>query len=610
MKRLFILAMVAMALILTTTLATPQTQSPPRFAQFPRLFTETVNGRLEFSNELKEDLCTFPIQTGGNYTFDGYKGDDWTGVSIDRGEYYEYTLSFCAVSTETECSAQNGSLCQYKPSEGNQFIASLASFNSTPAPTLSYIDPAQGVDAGLKLIFSGSGSPCQSSPLVIGHRTTTINITCDLTAQERKFTVFEYETCFYEVNLKTPAVCCLNCQTDCDPTHSKCLNGGYISFDRMNQWCNPQCTCPNNWQNSKENLAYIFKNSTTIDTSENSTHKSGCDECSLPCSNHLISHNRLPTGKADPTCQTCICEKGYSGPICNCKELFFSLSFSSFPSEFKSPNLHAAQSSTRLESLNEFRAQLLYLNQIESYLRTVLESSEVKVVYWKLITEKNHTLLTLTVNIPAYCSTNLQVMDLENFSSLSTQPTDHIYDSLQRFINDINNTKGFGVQNFLPQIPVQLSKSIYNPSCAPNDFSIGSKYDCNTARGISPFPNEFTVKKSNSNNIELIIPIIILSVLVGVLIGYIIFSKVYTSSQESSGKKSEKIEAEAEAATTTDQPTPTDLVETDSTAVKSTQVDDETPQEGEKSNSSPESDPTVESIQVITETGSVESTAV
>jgi hypothetical protein len=78
MKRLFILAMVAMALILTTTLATPQTQSPPRFAQFPRLFTETVDGGFDFSNELKEDLCTFPIQSG-DYSFDAYKGDDWTG---------------------------------------------------------------------------------------------------------------------------------------------------------------------------------------------------------------------------------------------------------------------------------------------------------------------------------------------------------------------------------------------------------------------------------------------------------------------------------------------------------------------------------------------------
>jgi len=81
MKRLFILAMVAMALILTTTLATPQTQSPPRFAQFPRLFTQTVDGGLEFSNELKADLCTFSTPDGVDHSFEAYKGDDWTGFS-------------------------------------------------------------------------------------------------------------------------------------------------------------------------------------------------------------------------------------------------------------------------------------------------------------------------------------------------------------------------------------------------------------------------------------------------------------------------------------------------------------------------------------------------
>jgi hypothetical protein len=261
------------------------------------------------------------------------------GLKFSNSEHFEYTLSFCGLSTDPQCAALNGSLCQYRPDQGKKSTASVASFTATPAPTLSYIDPTKGIDAGLRLLFSANGSPCQVSPGVIVNRAAAINITCDPTAQERKFTITENKRCFYEVDLKTSAACCLNCQPDCDPTHSKCLNDGYINFDPINQQCDPQCTCPNNWQNSKENLAYIFKNSTTIDTSENSTHKSGCDECSLPCSNHSISHNGLPTGKADPTCQTCICEKGYSGPTCNCKELFSSLSFSSFPSEFKSSNI-------------------------------------------------------------------------------------------------------------------------------------------------------------------------------------------------------------------------------------------------------------------------------
>jgi hypothetical protein len=105
MKHLFILAAVFIALIFATRLELlPKPNHPPRFAQFTRLFTETANRGFDFSNELKEDLCTFPLPYSGSYTFKTYKGE--TGVGLGGREYYQYTLSFCAISTEPQCSAQ------------------------------------------------------------------------------------------------------------------------------------------------------------------------------------------------------------------------------------------------------------------------------------------------------------------------------------------------------------------------------------------------------------------------------------------------------------------------------------------------------------------------
>jgi hypothetical protein len=227
----------------------------------------------------------------------------------------------------------------------------------------------------------------------------------------------------------------------------------------------------------------------------------------------------------------------------------------------------------------------------------------VKIVRWDLVTENDHTLLTLTVNI-SYCSQAM--MNLQTSSNLSTQSTDDIYASIQHFIDNINDindtTNGFGVIGFLPQTPIQLSTSIYDPRSAPNDLSIRTTSDCTTASSQSPLPDEPTVQKSNSKNIGLIIPIIVLSVLVGVLIGYIVFLKVRTSSQQPREKESQKMQTEA--ATVTDQPTPTDLVETDSAIIQSAKGEDVKPID------SPDSGQAVESIQVIVETEPVEPTAV
>jgi flagellar basal body-associated protein FliL len=197
---------------------------------------------------------------------------------------------------------------------------------------------------------------------------------------------------------------------------------------------------------------------------------------------------------------------------------------------------------------------------MQYHFQATLGVANTTVVYWKKTAEKGKDdILTLTVNIPTYCASELMIMESEKLSGFSVQAaTDNIYSSLQNFIDELNDaTRVFGVDGFKPQTPVQLSTSVYNPTCAPNDFSIGSTYDCKSANGVSPFPQDVT-KVSNgdkSNKTALIAIIIALSVVIAVMVGvgialyFIMFKRSESPPKQPKQKKTEAKKA------TTDQPT-------------------------------------------------------
>jgi hypothetical protein len=98
------------------------------------MYASIFNSDGTFTEQVRNDLCSFP-----EHDFSSYSGDNWVGTDSTDPGHYDYEFTFCAVSEEGKCKARNGSLCQYDVTKDREFTDSLASFSASPAPTVTYV---------------------------------------------------------------------------------------------------------------------------------------------------------------------------------------------------------------------------------------------------------------------------------------------------------------------------------------------------------------------------------------------------------------------------------------------------------------------------------------
>lgn len=189
-----LLLCVLVVLALTFTTSTASTDAfKARFLQLMTADQATINASPELS-ELKAEVCKFPL-----LDLSSLKGKIIDIVDPLNTDHYAYKFSFCHDSTEKQCAANNGALCQYDQTQGNAYVASLASWTNSPPPTLSQTKPDDKT-SGYTLSFT-NGDDCGLG------RKRSVDMALKCPTKGATATITENQTCVYEVSIPVKAAC-------------------------------------------------------------------------------------------------------------------------------------------------------------------------------------------------------------------------------------------------------------------------------------------------------------------------------------------------------------------------------------------------------------------
>jgi len=151
---------------------------------------------------------------------------DLSGLTRTNGGFltgaaatFEYQFNPCGVvNVSASCSSGGATICQ---SENNIFVAVVASWTRTPAPTWQ-LSNANDPTAGVQQVFN-NGDSC--SP---GVRSATITYHCD-TVNSTSFTISESPTCNFNVDITSTLACPNVCNCN---GHGTCNSAGTCNCDK------------------------------------------------------------------------------------------------------------------------------------------------------------------------------------------------------------------------------------------------------------------------------------------------------------------------------------------------------------------------------------------
>eukprot|EP00461_Guttulinopsis_vulgaris_P000018 UN00018 len=191
-------------LILALTINTIRADDVALGRRFRSLFTSTeaeiaADPKL---SELAASVCSFDV-----INLKSLKGQVKDVVDPFDADHYQYTMTFCATSSEAKCAADKGSICQYDQTQpaSERYTAALASFTNTPAPEATYIQPGNK-NSGVSIRFKNGGI-CHLPGGVQIDRQVDLRIKCPTSGSDSKITISETSTCVYEIDMFHKSAC-------------------------------------------------------------------------------------------------------------------------------------------------------------------------------------------------------------------------------------------------------------------------------------------------------------------------------------------------------------------------------------------------------------------